>query len=65
MGMGNKLFALPWKAFEFASTENKLILNVSKDKLKAAPGFDKDAKWPSPIVERPPRGGVQFERRRR
>ena len=46
MGMGNKLFAMPWQAFEFASTENKLVLDVSKDKLKAAPGFDKDAKWP-------------------
>ncbi|HEY3175276.1 MAG TPA: PRC-barrel domain-containing protein [Candidatus Polarisedimenticolia bacterium] len=46
MGMGNKLFALPWGSFEFASTENKLILNVDKEKLKAAPGFDQDAKWP-------------------
>ena len=46
MGMGNKLFALPWKAFEFAKTENKLILNVDKEKLKAAPGFDPDVKWP-------------------
>lgn len=46
MGMGNKLFAMPWKAFEFSTTEDKLILNVDKDKLKTAPGFDKDAKWP-------------------
>ena len=46
MGMGNKLFALPWGAFEFANTENKLILNVDKERLKAAPGFDKDARWP-------------------
>jgi sporulation protein YlmC with PRC-barrel domain len=46
MGMGNKLFALPWRALEFANTENKLILNVDKEKLKAAPGFDEDAKWP-------------------
>lgn len=46
MGMGNKLFAMPWKAFEFANTENKLILNVDRKKLIAAPGFDKDAKWP-------------------
>jgi sporulation protein YlmC with PRC-barrel domain len=46
MGMGNKLFAMPWKAFEFSSTENKLILNVDKKKLETAPGFDKDAKWP-------------------
>jgi len=46
MGMGNKLFAVPWRAFEFAKPENKLILNVDKEKLKAAPGFDQDAKWP-------------------
>jgi len=46
LGMGNKLFALPWKAFEFSNTENKLILNVDKKKLETAPGFDKDAKWP-------------------
>lgn len=46
MGMGHKLFAMPWKAFEFANTENKLILDVNKEKLKAAPGFDQDAKWP-------------------
>jgi len=46
MGMGNKLFALPWSAFEFAATENKLILNVDKEKLKSAPGFEQDAKWP-------------------
>ena len=46
MGMGNKLFAMPWKAFEFARTENKLVLNVDKEKLKTAPGFDEDTKWP-------------------
>ena len=46
IGMGNKLFAVPWTAFEFSNTENKLILNVDKKKLEAAPGFDKDAKWP-------------------
>ena len=28
------------------SAENKLVLNVDKEKLKTAPGFDKDAKWP-------------------
>lgn len=46
LGMGHRYFAMPWPAFEFASTENKLILNVDKEKLKAAPGFDKDEKWP-------------------
>ncbi len=46
MGMGNKLFAMPWEAFEFSTTDNKLILNVDKEKLKAAPGFEKGDKWP-------------------
>jgi len=56
LGMGNKLFAIPWSAFEFAKPEErltgfdepatKLVLNVDKEKLKEAPGFDQDAKWP-------------------
>jgi len=46
LGVGNKLFALPWAAFEFSATENKLILDVDKEKLKAAPGFDSESKWP-------------------
>ncbi len=46
MGMGNKLFAMPWEAFEFSATEHKLILNVEKEKLKTAPGFEKGDKWP-------------------
>jgi len=46
LGMGTKLFAMPWGAFEFSATEDKLVLNVDKEKLKGAPGFEKDAKWP-------------------
>ena len=46
MGMGSKLFAMPWPAFEFSNTENKLILNVDKAKLENAPGFDQDSTWP-------------------
>ena len=46
LGMGNKLFAMPWEAFEFSATENKLILNVDKEKLQTAPGFEKGDKWP-------------------
>jgi len=46
MGMRNKLFAIPWEAFEFSETEKKLILNVDRQKLEAAPGFEKGDKWP-------------------
>jgi sporulation protein YlmC with PRC-barrel domain len=46
MGMRNKLFAIPWEAFGFSETEKKLILNVDREKLEAAPGFKKGDKWP-------------------
>lgn len=46
LGMGTKLFAIPWAAFEFSLTENKLILNIDKEKLKNAPGFEESDKWP-------------------
>ena len=45
LGMGDKLFAVPWSAMTL-DTENKcFILNVDKERLKNAPGFDKD-NWP-------------------
>src|SRR3954470_3776235 len=46
MGMGNKLFAIPWSALTLDAGEKRFILNVSKDLLDNAPGFDKDH-WPS------------------
>ncbi|WP_420473286.1 PRC-barrel domain-containing protein [Noviherbaspirillum sp. ST9] len=45
LGMGDKLFAYPISAFKSQSDSDKLVLNVDKDRLKKAPGFDKD-KWP-------------------
>lgn len=45
MGMGNKLFAVPWKAFEISPTDHRVVLGVDKEKLKNAPGFDQDH-WP-------------------
>jgi sporulation protein YlmC with PRC-barrel domain len=45
-GMGDKLFAVPWRAL-ILDTDNKcFILNASKEQLKDAPGFDKDH-WPT------------------
>ncbi|MCL5974782.1 MAG: PRC-barrel domain-containing protein [Gammaproteobacteria bacterium] len=46
LGMGDKLFAIPPQAIA-VDTQNKcLILNVDKEKLENAPGFDKD-NWPN------------------
>jgi hypothetical protein len=44
-GMGGKLFAVPWNALTLDTTRKCFVLNVEKDRLKNAPGFDKD-RWP-------------------
>jgi sporulation protein YlmC with PRC-barrel domain len=45
LGMGNKLFAVPWSALRLDEDEQHFILDVDKQKLENAPGFDKD-NWP-------------------
>ena len=43
--MGDKHFAIPWAALAFNVAEKIAVLNVDKNRLKNAPGFDKDH-WP-------------------
>ncbi|MEW7848698.1 PRC-barrel domain-containing protein [Massilia aurea] len=45
LGLGEKLFAVPWQALHLDTVNHRFVLNVEKDRLKTAPGFDKDA-WP-------------------
>ena len=46
LGLGDRLFAVPWQTLKLDTANKRFTLNVSKDKLKSAPGFDKDH-WPS------------------
>lgn len=45
LGMGEKLFAVPWKALTLVQDEEHFLLDVDKSVLENAPGFDKD-EWP-------------------
>lgn len=45
MGMGDKLFAIPWEAFVLNTKDHTFILDVDQEIFKEAPGFDKDH-WP-------------------
>jgi sporulation protein YlmC with PRC-barrel domain len=45
MGIADKLFAVPWKALKLDTENKRFILNVDKERLETAPGFDKD-NWP-------------------
>lgn len=46
LGMGDKLFAVPWQALTLDTVHKRFTLDVTEDTLKDAPGFDKDH-WPS------------------
>lgn len=47
LGIGDKYFAVPIEALKFSKIDGdrEITLDVSKDHLKNAPGFDKDH-WP-------------------
>lgn len=45
LGMGDKLFAVPWKAMTIDEQHKQFILNTDKEVLKRAEGFDKN-NWP-------------------
>jgi sporulation protein YlmC with PRC-barrel domain len=45
LGMGEKLFAVPWDALKLDTVNKRFVLDVDKTRLKGAPGFDKNH-WP-------------------
>src|SRR6266545_7966393 len=45
LGLGDKLFAIPLEALTFDTGEHTVILDLNKEVLRNAPGFDKDH-WP-------------------
>lgn len=44
-GMNEKLFAIPWGALTLDAENKRFLLNINKERLKNAPGFNKN-KWP-------------------
>jgi sporulation protein YlmC with PRC-barrel domain len=45
LGIGDKLFAVPWKALQIDTAEHEFILDIPRQTLETAPGFDKN-NWP-------------------
>jgi sporulation protein YlmC with PRC-barrel domain len=51
LGIGDKLFAIPWSAMRL-DPENKCFrMNIAKERFEQAPGFDKDH-WPTMADQR-------------
>jgi sporulation protein YlmC with PRC-barrel domain len=48
LGVGDKLFAVPWGALRMKTVgeDTTFVLDVSKERLEKAPGFSKD-QWPN------------------
>ena len=46
LGMGDKLFAVPWNALTLDTANKRFVLDVELERFKNAPGFDKD-QWPN------------------
>jgi hypothetical protein len=53
LGMGSKLFALPWELLNYDQRVDAYVLDIEKEVLRQAPGFDSD-NWPD-------MGAVEFD----
>jgi hypothetical protein len=45
MGVGEKLFAVPWSALRLDTQLHRFVLDVERSRLNNAPGFDRHH-WP-------------------
>jgi len=45
LGMGEKFFAIPWDLLTVDTDNHELVVDLDKEMLEEAPGFDKD-NWP-------------------
>jgi sporulation protein YlmC with PRC-barrel domain len=46
LGIGERYIAVPWTAFDYDTPKKELVIDVSKDRVEKAPGFDKN-NWPN------------------
>jgi sporulation protein YlmC with PRC-barrel domain len=45
LGIGDKLFAIPLEALRLDAENHRFVLDIDRERLDQAPGFDKD-EWP-------------------
>jgi hypothetical protein len=51
LGLGDKLFAIPWRALTLDAERHCFVLDAQRERFAQAPGFDKDH-WPSMADDR-------------
>jgi hypothetical protein len=45
LGIGEKLFAVPWEALTLDTVNKRFTMDIAKERIENAPGFDTDH-WP-------------------
>jgi hypothetical protein len=45
LGLGEKLFAVPWQALTLDPQHKRFTMDIAKERIENAPGFDTDH-WP-------------------
>ena len=60
LGMGDKLFAVPWRTLRIDTDEHELVLDLPREVLENAPGMDRD-EWPSTTLDTVGQPGVGWE----
>ena len=45
LGLGGKLYAVPWNALRYVEEMAVYVLNVNRDQIELAPSFEKET-WP-------------------
>ncbi len=45
LGLGDKYFAVPWDLLSVDTDSHEIVVDIAKETLENAPGFDKD-NWP-------------------
>jgi sporulation protein YlmC with PRC-barrel domain len=53
-GLGNKLFPIPWSSLRTSSNRDYVLLDLDKETLRRAPGYDRDSlpNWSDPSWRR-------------
>jgi sporulation protein YlmC with PRC-barrel domain len=46
LGLGNRLFAIPWTALTLDADSRHFLVDIAKERIADAPGFDKNH-WPA------------------
>ena len=54
LGMGNKLFPVPWSSLRVSPSRDYVLIDLDKDTLRRAPSFERDAwpNWADPVWQR-------------